>query len=104
MTVETKFLRLPQPVPLGARIDGWRVCWLGGWDRDRFFFIVRGPDRQPPSEAMQQALSGLSGPWGRPQAGWGSAPAPSGEPLLRKVEKEKCPLDILPAGRVSRRR
>jgi hypothetical protein len=43
MTVETKFLRLPQPVPLSARIDGWRVCWLGGWDRDRFFFIVRGP-------------------------------------------------------------
>jgi hypothetical protein len=40
MTVETKFLRLPQPVPLGAWIDGWRVCWLGGWDRDRFFFIV----------------------------------------------------------------
>ena len=23
-----------------ARIDGWRVCWLGGWDRHRFFFIV----------------------------------------------------------------
>jgi hypothetical protein len=40
MTVETKFLRLRQPVPLGARIDGWRVCWLGGWDRHRFFFIV----------------------------------------------------------------
>jgi len=40
MTVETKFLRLHQAVPPGARIDGWRVCWLGGWDRHRFFSIV----------------------------------------------------------------
>jgi hypothetical protein len=40
MTVETKFLRLHQPVPLGARIDGWRVCWLGGWDRQRTFYVV----------------------------------------------------------------
>jgi hypothetical protein len=40
MTVETKFLHLRQPVPLGARIDGWRVSWLGGWDRHEFFFIV----------------------------------------------------------------
>src|SRR5260370_39494979 len=33
MPVETKFLRLRQPVELVRRIDGWRVCWLGGWDR-----------------------------------------------------------------------
>ena len=25
---------------LGDRIDGWRVCWLGGWDRCRVFFLV----------------------------------------------------------------
>ena len=30
MPVETKFLRLRQPVELGDRINGWRVCWLGG--------------------------------------------------------------------------
>ena len=26
--LETKYLHLRQPVPLGHRIDGWRVCWL----------------------------------------------------------------------------
>jgi hypothetical protein len=38
--VETKFLRLRQPATLGDRIDGWRVCWLGGWDRGRLFYVV----------------------------------------------------------------
>jgi len=33
MEVETKFLRLFKPVALGDRIDGWRVCWIGGWDQ-----------------------------------------------------------------------
>jgi hypothetical protein len=40
MAVQTKFLWLPEPVALGAHIDGWRVCWLGGWDRCRIFFVV----------------------------------------------------------------
>ena len=41
MTLETKFVRLRQPVPLGQKMeDGWRVCWLGGWDKSRLFFIV----------------------------------------------------------------
>jgi len=39
MPVETKFLRLRQPVELGYRINGWRVCWLGG-DRHRIFYVV----------------------------------------------------------------
>jgi len=38
--VQTKFLRLSQPAPLGHRIDGWRVCWVGGWDRCQVFFVV----------------------------------------------------------------
>ena len=38
--VQTKFLRLTRPPSLGAMIDGWRVCWLGGWDRGRIFFVV----------------------------------------------------------------
>ena len=38
--VETKFLRLRNPPKLGDRVDGWRVCWLGGWDRGRVFFVV----------------------------------------------------------------
>ena len=40
MPVETKFLRLRQSVDLGDHIDGWRVCWLGGWDRHRIFYVV----------------------------------------------------------------
>ena len=40
LPVETKFLRLGQPVELGHQIDEWRVCWLGGWDRHRIFYIV----------------------------------------------------------------
>jgi hypothetical protein len=31
MQIETQFLRLTKPVPLGDRIDGWRVAgWAGG--------------------------------------------------------------------------
>lgn len=40
MSLETKYLHLQQPVPMGHRIDGWRVCWLGGWDKQRLFFVV----------------------------------------------------------------
>ena len=40
MQLETKFLRLPRPVQFGEQIDGWRVCWLGGWDKARIFFFV----------------------------------------------------------------
>jgi hypothetical protein len=53
LQVETKFLRLRQPATLGERLDGWRVCWLGGWDRGRLFYVVMveravlGPDHLP---------------------------------------------------------
>src|SRR5260370_21882157 len=40
MQVETKYLRLCQRAELGEQIDGWRVCWLGGWGRDRLFYYV----------------------------------------------------------------
>ena len=40
MYVETKFLRLIRVVKLGDDIDGWRVCWLGGWDKCRVLFVV----------------------------------------------------------------
>jgi hypothetical protein len=38
--IETKFLRLRKPVAKGECIDGWRVCWVGGWDRGKVFFVV----------------------------------------------------------------
>lgn len=37
---QTKFLRLGTPVTLGSRYGNWQVCWLGGWTRHRFAFIV----------------------------------------------------------------
>ncbi len=40
MHVQTKFLRLRKPVSLGHHIDVWRICWLGGWDKCRVFFVV----------------------------------------------------------------
>jgi len=40
MEVETKFLRLFRPVALGDQIDGWRVSWIGGWDKCRVLFVV----------------------------------------------------------------
>ena len=41
MKVVTEFLRLFKPVALGDRIDGWRVCWVGGWDKYRVLFVVK---------------------------------------------------------------
>jgi hypothetical protein len=40
MQVATKFLRLTKPVALGDHLDGWRVCWVGGWDKCRVLFVV----------------------------------------------------------------
>ena len=40
MLVQTKFVRLRQPAALGDRVEGWRVCWLGGWDKGHLFFLV----------------------------------------------------------------
>jgi hypothetical protein len=39
LRVETRYLRLSAPVAVGDRIDGWRVCWLGGWDRGKVCFV-----------------------------------------------------------------
>jgi hypothetical protein len=40
MHIETKFLRLFRAVEMGDDLDGWRVCWLGGWDKCRVLFVV----------------------------------------------------------------
>ena len=40
MHVETKFIRLRKQAAVGDDIDGWRVCWLGGWGRDQLFYLV----------------------------------------------------------------
>jgi len=40
MQIETRFRRLFKPAAIGDRIDGWRVCWVGGWDKYRVLFVV----------------------------------------------------------------
>ena len=40
MQLQTKFLRLREPLALGDCIDNWCVCWLGGWHKCRVFFVV----------------------------------------------------------------
>ncbi len=38
--METKYLSLRNPVELGSRFDDWQVCWLGGWNKHRHFYLV----------------------------------------------------------------
>jgi hypothetical protein len=40
MKMETKFLQLRTPVELGSRFGDWSVCWLGGWQKHRMFYLV----------------------------------------------------------------
>jgi hypothetical protein len=40
LQVQTRFLRLCHPVGVGESIDGWRVCWVGGWDKGKALFVV----------------------------------------------------------------
>jgi hypothetical protein len=38
--MDTKFLSLRHSVELGSRFDDWQICWLGGWDGHRHFYLV----------------------------------------------------------------
>ena len=40
MQLETKFLCLRTPVEIGSLFGGWQVCWLGGWGRNRLYYLV----------------------------------------------------------------
>jgi hypothetical protein len=64
MHVQTKFLRLCKPVSLGDRIDNWRVCWLGGWDKCRVFFVVmvereqeQPAESRDPKDAISESVA-----------------------------------------------
>ena len=37
---KTSTLNLRHPVELGSRFDDWQVCWVGGWDKHRRFYLV----------------------------------------------------------------
>ncbi len=38
--IETKFVWMCRAARIGERIDGWRICWVGGWDKCRILFVV----------------------------------------------------------------
>ena len=40
LQVQTRFLSLREQVVVGDHIDGWRVCWVGGWDKCKVLFAV----------------------------------------------------------------
>jgi len=56
MQLETKFLRLRQPATVGDQLDGWRVCWLGGWDRSQLFYWVMVVRIKPAAGSQQSAV------------------------------------------------
>ena len=64
MRIETKFLRLREAVAWGHEIDGWQVCWRGGWDKWRMFYIVMV--MKTPTAAKKAGTGGWAGPrdWG----------------------------------------
>jgi hypothetical protein len=62
MEVETTFLRLFKAVSIGDRIDGWRVCWVGGWDKCRVLFVVMIERVRPRKRWSQRVQRRLSSP------------------------------------------
>ena len=57
MEIETKFLRLFKTAALGECIDGWRVCWVGGWDKCGVLFVVMVERRKPTPGSDPAVLS-----------------------------------------------
>jgi hypothetical protein len=48
----SEFLRLKAPVTIDSGFGDWRVCWLGGWTRQRlanFVMVVRIVESSPES-------------------------------------------------------
>ena len=65
MDVETKFLRLTKPAALDDRIDGWRVAWVGGWDRCCVLFVVMVEKLCGDGRKARAARSGVGLIWTR---------------------------------------
>ena len=57
LQVQTCFRRLYKPAVLGDHIDGWRVCWVGGWDKGKVVYVVM----------VERVVRGGSHPAGRNQ-------------------------------------
>jgi len=48
-------------VARGHEIGGWQVCWLGGWDKWRVFYIVMVMKR-PTAAKKKAGTGGWAGP------------------------------------------
>jgi hypothetical protein len=57
MQLETKFLRLRTPVTIGCRFGEWEVCWLGGWQRHRLYYLVMLVKLEAPQRRAADCLS-----------------------------------------------
>lgn len=57
MRLETNVLRLKTPVTLGSRFGDWRVCWLGGWQQHRLYYLVMVVRAVPRSAESSRALA-----------------------------------------------
>jgi len=64
MQPETKFLRLREPATVGDDVDGWRVCWLGGWDSGHLFYWVMVVRVKAAIDSQQQAVAFICTPIG----------------------------------------
>ncbi len=80
MQVQTKFFWLSTPVALGDHIDGGRVCWVGGWDRCKVFFVVMVVQEYTASPRSRPALNSVNNQCTNPRRGV-RLPRPAG-PLL----------------------
>ena len=86
MQVETKYLRLFRAVRLGDDIEGWEVCWLGGWDKNRVVFVVMvkrvtaKPSTACSEQAAHSVLPSVPGLW---RCGCGLEKAASKYPLQK---------------------
>ena len=61
MEIRTKFLWLRKAPKLGDRLNGWRVCWLGGWDQGRIWFVVMAERKYGLATANANPSEGTSG-------------------------------------------
>ena len=76
MQLETKFLRLRTHATVGDDVDGWRVCWLGGWDSSHLFYWVMVVRVKPAVDPHQPTVAFCCTPIGMAgldKAGGGSA-------------------------------
>ena len=66
MRIETKFLRLRGPVTLGSLFGDWRVCWLGGWNKHRIYYLVMvcrvtaSAIREPTARDVGEPVNGIA--------------------------------------------